>query len=148
MSPASALPPELLVQDQEYRPSQPHLEEPLLAPRPHKLTPDLPAEVGSTMSSQCTNFYLYLFSRWHAPSTTKSPAFLPFLPPQLITTMTVAPLFPLTQSTSHPVSLSLGFQRRSPGLRGIFPSPVHHPNAVRPPFGATFTYGPTASTPN
>lgn len=127
MSPAPALPPELRVQDQEYRPSQPHLEEPLLAPRPHKLTPDLPAEVRSTMFSQCTSFYLYLFSRWHAPSTIKSLAFLPFLPPQLTTTMTVAPLFPLMQSTSHLVFLSPGFLRRSLGLRGIFPSPVHHP---------------------
>lgn len=43
-----ALPPEPKVQ-YNYQPSSPHLEEPLAAPRPHKLTPDLPAEVGSTM---------------------------------------------------------------------------------------------------
>jgi hypothetical protein len=52
--PVPALPHEPRVQyEQEssgYYPSSPHLEEPLLAPRPHKLTPDLPAEVGSTTS--------------------------------------------------------------------------------------------------
>jgi hypothetical protein len=42
--PVPPLPP--AIRDVEYRPSPPHLEEPLLAPRPHKLTPDLPAEVG------------------------------------------------------------------------------------------------------
>ncbi|KAH9050285.1 HCP-like protein [Lactarius hengduanensis] len=36
----------------EYRPSPPHLEEPLLAPRPHKITPDLPAEMARTLDSQ------------------------------------------------------------------------------------------------
>ena len=46
----SALPPDVRVQEPEYHPSQPHLEEPLLAPRPHKLTPDLPAEVRATTS--------------------------------------------------------------------------------------------------
>jgi len=54
--PILALPPDL--QNQEsYHPSSPHLEEPLLAPRPHKLMPDLPAEVGST-TSRHPGFYL------------------------------------------------------------------------------------------
>ncbi|KAF8268916.1 hypothetical protein EI94DRAFT_1771417 [Lactarius quietus] len=35
-----------------YHPSPPHLEEPLLAPRPHKLTPDLPAEMARTLDNQ------------------------------------------------------------------------------------------------
>src|SRR6266850_1490902 len=48
------LPPGLRVQsDSEYRPSPPHLEEPLLAPRPHKVTPDLPAEVGP-ITNRCS----------------------------------------------------------------------------------------------
>ena len=51
-----ALPPEPKVQ-YDYQPSSPHLEEPLVAPRPHKLTPDLPAEVGST-TSHLPIFYL------------------------------------------------------------------------------------------
>ncbi len=62
--PVPALPPDLQVQyEQEpYYPSSPHLEEPLLAPRPHKLTPDLPAEVGLTIISSLdlfkeTNFF-------------------------------------------------------------------------------------------
>ena len=56
--PVPALPPDLQVQyEQEpYYPSSPHLEEPLLAPRPHKLTPDLPAEVGLTIISSLDLF--------------------------------------------------------------------------------------------
>ena len=45
----------------EYRPSPPHLEEPLLAPRPHKLIPDLPAE-ARLISSPLSSFdFAYLF---------------------------------------------------------------------------------------
>jgi hypothetical protein len=58
--PVSALPPEVQYNQESYHPSSPHLEEPLLAPRPHKLTPDLPAEVPST-SFHHLGFYLYLF---------------------------------------------------------------------------------------
>lgn len=54
--PVPPLPPRIRVQDNvEYRPSPPHLEEPLLAPRPHKLTPDLPAEVGLITSHHMSN---------------------------------------------------------------------------------------------
>ncbi|KAI0281783.1 hypothetical protein BGY98DRAFT_931865 [Russula aff. rugulosa BPL654] len=52
--PVSTLPPVLQVQynPESYHPSSPHLEEPLLAPRPHKLTPDLPAEMARTLDNQ------------------------------------------------------------------------------------------------
>lgn len=49
---APAFPPQVIIQSNpEYHPSPPHLEEPLVAPRPHKLTPDLPAEVPSFYTS-------------------------------------------------------------------------------------------------
>lgn len=52
--PVPALPPDLQLQNNQesYHPSSPHLEEPLLAPRPHKLTPDLPAEMARTLDNQ------------------------------------------------------------------------------------------------
>ncbi|KAI0300592.1 hypothetical protein B0F90DRAFT_1817633 [Multifurca ochricompacta] len=52
--PLSALPPKLNVKSQPdyHHSSPPHLEEPLLAPRPHKLTPGLPAEMARTLDSQ------------------------------------------------------------------------------------------------
>ena len=57
--PVPPLPTGIRVQsDFEYRPSPPHLEEPLLAPRPHKVTPDLPAEVGTITSCQMGAVYI------------------------------------------------------------------------------------------
>ena len=57
--PVPPLPPGIRVQDDvEYRPSPPHLEEPLLAPRPHKLTPDLPAEVGLITSHDTSKVFI------------------------------------------------------------------------------------------
>src|SRR6266403_4680299 len=126
--PVPVLPPQLRVQhnQESYHPSPPHLEEPLLAPRPHKLTPDLPAEVGST-TSHYRSIYLKKH-RWRAPSTVKFP--VPrFIPLQLITIMTEPQLFPLT----HPIPPLAFFSPVCPrrllrqGHRGMFPSRVRHP---------------------
>ncbi|KAI0066916.1 hypothetical protein BV25DRAFT_1820030 [Artomyces pyxidatus] len=38
----------------DYRASQPHFEDPLVAPRPHKVNPDLPAEVRPMTPISCS----------------------------------------------------------------------------------------------
>ena len=43
----------------EYHPSPPHLEEPLLAPRPHKLNPDLPAEARLISLTAFVHVFIY-----------------------------------------------------------------------------------------
>jgi hypothetical protein len=145
--PGNRLQPEV---DIEYRPSPPHLEEPLLAPRPHKLTPDLPAEVSLFTSHPCK--YLFLknalslrsfWPRWHAPLTAKYPVASQLLYPHQLASTVLHPLLsPLAWSIPHPVSLCLRCPRvlhHSPlqqgllGLPGMPPSPVHHPQ-FRPTF--------------
>jgi hypothetical protein len=115
----------------EYRPSPPHLEEPLLAPRPHKLTPDLPAE-ARPITPRVTVLSLTCAFRWHALLTVKSPA---HPPKHWQITPTAHLLSPLARSTLRPVSLCLHrtqvhrlfpLLQGLPGVPGIFPSPVQH----------------------
>ncbi|KAI9451956.1 hypothetical protein F5148DRAFT_1301022 [Russula earlei] len=65
-------------------PSPPHPEEPLLAPRPHKLTPDLPAEMARTLDSQVSagvdippSLPSHLTPGFPVPSLSSSPGPLP-----------------------------------------------------------------------
>ncbi|KAI0001217.1 hypothetical protein BJV77DRAFT_973060 [Russula vinacea] len=79
--PTPPLQPQIRVQyDPGYHPSPPHLEEPLLAPRPHKLTPDLPAEMARTLDNQLSRGPPYddrtpsLTPGFYVPGLSTSPA--------------------------------------------------------------------------
>lgn len=52
--PIPPLPPTLRVELESEYGSGPHYDDPLVAPRPHKLQPDLPAHVRPSLDFPCT----------------------------------------------------------------------------------------------
>ena len=90
----------------DFKPDQyssgPHFEDPLVAPRPHKLQPDLPKNVRtispSISSIPFIRFFLFHSPRWHKASTSKRPC----LPSSHLRSQT-----PLFHNPPSPVASSL-----------------------------------------
>ncbi|KAH7906763.1 HCP-like protein [Hygrophoropsis aurantiaca] len=59
--PVPPLPPDFIAQ------SQPHFTQPLAAPRPHRLDPDLPANMARTLDDQSSSFHDAAVYRAHSP---------------------------------------------------------------------------------
>lgn len=74
--PVPPLPPNFSFNGQDPQISLPHFEDPLVAPRPHKITPDLPADV-SLCSYERGIKLIFTYNaalRWRARLTISSPS--------------------------------------------------------------------------